>query len=143
MLCSMCNQREAVCERAVDSVVGKIKTYLCLECLQKVSSPLEESAPLADFWNNENYKVVCPSCGTKLDDFLNSSFVGCAKCYDSFDADIERVVSTIHGKCTNVGKVPEKLFNQNVKKYTKKSAIDMSWDPNNMQTDYYEGGKKN
>lgn len=141
MLCSICNSKEAVCERSVDSSVGKIKTYLCLECLQKISSPIEESSHVSDFWNKDNKEIVCSNCGTSLEKFLNSNYVGCAKCYENFDADIERVVVSIHGKCSNVGKVPERIFNQNVNKYTKKSAIDRAWDPNNIE--YSNGGDKN
>lgn len=143
MLCSLCNKNEAVCERYIESTVGNIKVPLCLDCMHKVLEQAEEPKQISDFWDSESYEICCPCCKTSLDDFLASNYLGCSKCYEVFRADIERVVATIHGRNVHVGKVPEKVFDGNTKKYNDLQKAKVFGDykkVNNLNENLFKGG---
>ncbi len=61
-------------------------------------------------WNNDFGQkiVVCNRCGTTLDDFLNTGFVGCSDCYKAFYSDLKDFSLDVHGRCVHTGKVPSK-----------------------------------
>ena len=62
-------------------------------------------------WNNDFNKpkqtLVCKTCGTSLDDFLTTGFVGCANCYKVFRDSMQEFALDIHGRSAHVGKVPK------------------------------------
>lgn len=61
-------------------------------------------------WNNDfgQKSIVCNRCGTTLDDFLNTGFVGCSDCYKAFYAYLKDFSLDVHGRCVHTGKVPSK-----------------------------------
>lgn len=121
MLCSMCNFKDAVCEKTIDMGYGKFVVYLCESCALKVKSNEEtKEEELSDFWKTENMEVICPRCKTTVSTFEQSNYVGCEKCYEVFRPEVERAISIIHGNSHHVGKVPEKVFNKQSQNYNRK-----------------------
>lgn len=111
MLCSMCNFKDAVCEKVIDLGYGKVDVYLCEACAVKVKSNENvKDEEISDFWNSGNMEVVCPRCKRRVSDFEQTSYVGCEKCYEVFKPEVERAISIIHGNTHHVGKVPEQVF---------------------------------
>lgn len=50
--------------------------------------------------------VMCPRCGTSLDDFKRTSLVGCANCYTAFCEEILKTVRFLQGRTVHTGKHP-------------------------------------
>ena len=51
--------------------------------------------------------LQCKYCGTTLDDFLTTGFVGCANCYQAFRDYLPEFALDIHGRNMHVGKLPK------------------------------------
>lgn len=64
-----------------------------------------------DILNEEN-KLICPQCGTKYDELLETGKFGCGYCYISFREQIKPIIRRIHGTIFHKGKVPNKYKNQ-------------------------------
>lgn len=47
---------------------------------------------------------VCPTCSATIDDILETSYVGCATCYDFFREELLPVIMKIQGAEEHVGK---------------------------------------
>ena len=71
--------------------------------LFKMKSEIEEEY----FGQMRNSSIVCRFCKTSLQDFLDTGFVGCARCYDSFKQYARELALDIHGRVGHVGKVPK------------------------------------
>lgn len=61
---------------------------------------------LNDDYHYEEQEICCSKCKTKLSDFLDTGFVGCAHCYDEFKDYAISLAQDVHGRATHVGKVP-------------------------------------
>lgn len=58
-------------------------------------------------WNEiMNTEKTCPSCGTKLSVFFETSMLGCPNCYRSFANELKPILREMHGKIVHVGKNP-------------------------------------
>ena len=64
----------------------------------------------------QNRVLQCKRCGTTLDDFLTTGFVGCADCYSAFKDYIEEFAIDIHGRARHIGKVPKIEFTKAAKR---------------------------
>ena len=51
--------------------------------------------------------VVCPTCGTSFDDFVENSRFGCADCYGVFDLFINDKMKQLQGSESHKGKHPK------------------------------------
>lgn len=63
-----------------------------------------------DFDNDDfsiNRRIYCKNCGTSLNDFLDTGFVGCAQCYETFRTYALKLAEDIHGRGIHIGKVPK------------------------------------
>lgn len=49
----------------------------------------------------------CPSCGTTLNYFLKTGYLGCPDCYENFKQEVESGILKIHGSIIHVGKKPK------------------------------------
>lgn len=49
---------------------------------------------------------VCPVCGTKLSAFLETSMLGCPKCYVAFEGELKQILREMQGKTVHIGKNP-------------------------------------
>lgn len=70
-------------------------------------------------WNsdfNQTETLVCRKCGTTLDDFLHTGFVGCFECYKTFYPYLKDFAIDVHGRCVHTGKVPSKEATKAAKK---------------------------
>jgi len=47
---------------------------------------------------------ICPTCNATIDDILETSYVGCATCYDFFRVEFLPVITKIHGAEEHIGK---------------------------------------
>lgn len=138
MLCSMCNQKEAVMDREVDLGYGKVHVFLCESCANKVQqNQPEPTVEVLDFWTQDEGTLVCPKCKATAQDIEKTNYVGCDKCYQVFEPEIERVLTIIQGKCSHVGKSPSKYMSFNKPK-TSSSKI-----KSNIKTERMETGKFN
>ncbi len=50
------------------------------------------------------YDKICRRCGTRLNDFYNTSMLGCENCYKEFAPEIEIALKKMQGKTFHVGK---------------------------------------
>lgn len=79
----------------------KVDSYMvCEDCLYL-------SATAAIKMTDED--LSCEGCGTKLEEILKGSRMGCAKCYDCFEKTLEHVTKAVQvgGGERHVGRVPE------------------------------------
>lgn len=53
-------------------------------------------------------EVYCKVCKISLKDFLDTGFVGCARCYEVFKPYVRDFAIDVHGRANHVGKVPKK-----------------------------------
>ena len=125
MKCQKCGEREATTH--VKKVINGYKQeyYLCADCAQE--------AGLMNFQNMDfgigNFlsgifggdkklqsgepeilkgASVCPTCGMRIQEFLDGGKLGCSDCYDAFRGRLVRPLRQIHGACEHVGKVPQR-----------------------------------
>lgn len=52
--------------------------------------------------------IYCKRCKTTLIEFLESGFVGCSSCYETFKEDAKAFAFDVHGMGGHVGKMPKK-----------------------------------
>ena len=52
--------------------------------------------------------IYCKRCKTTLVEFLESGFVGCSNCYETFKDDAKSFAFDVHGMGGHVGKMPKK-----------------------------------
>ena len=123
MLCEQCKQREATVKYV--EVMNGVKTEhnLCGYCASKLdigqfSAVFEGEFSLASLLSGllgiqDTEKkdgklagVVCPSCGTTYEDFVEGSRFGCADCYSVFGPLLGENIRHLHGSEKHVGKRP-------------------------------------
>lgn len=123
MLCEQCKSREATV-KYVEVVNGvKAEHNLCGQCAAKLdigqySAIFEGEISLAKLLsgllgvpNTEKQDkkladVVCPTCGTAYEEFVNTSRFGCADCYSVFGPLIGENIRHLQGSEKHVGKRP-------------------------------------
>ncbi len=75
--------------------------YICSECFQKQVHNLKNKN-----FSTKNDNKVC-FCGTKLQEIFESGYVGCAKCYDTFNSELYPNIKLQHfEKIQHIGKIP-------------------------------------
>ena len=106
MLCERCKIREANIKYT--EVINGVKTEhnLCSQCAKELdfgqySALLDGEFPLGKLLSgllgleddeeetDVRGNVVCPTCGTSFEDFVENSRFGCADCYGVFDLFIK------------------------------------------------------
>lgn len=126
MLCEECREREATVH--LTKIVNQQKTeaHLCEECARKRSDQflMEPSFTfhniLAGLFEPEEVssvslgpkvvqRVRCENCGLSFADFRRLGHLGCSRCYDQFESQLEPVLRRIHGATRHVGKVPARV----------------------------------
>lgn len=115
MKCSHCNHNEANThyKRIVNGV--KEEMYLCEECARELGIMDFEPFSMDSFFggllgagasalNALTGIDRCPSCGSTLNDIVNSGKLGCAQCYSKFEDKLAPSIEKIHGNTKHVGK---------------------------------------
>ena len=47
---------------------------------------------------------ACPVCGLTRRELYAHGQMGCARCYETFDAEVQRALKEIHGETRHLGK---------------------------------------
>ena len=123
MLCERCKIREASIQDT--EVINGVKTEhnFCAQCAKELdigqySAIFDGEFPLVKLlsgllgWEEPVKKegkfqqVVCPSCGTTYEEFVENSRFGCADCYSVFDVLIHDNIKQLQGSDRHNGKRP-------------------------------------
>lgn len=110
MLCDECKQNEAV-YHTVNKYNGKrTEVHLCADCRRARLSGEGRAAKNASPLINERKceTRVCTFCGTTLEDFAASGYVGCEYCYAAFGKEIDERLPKMRQGSVHVGKSPSK-----------------------------------
>lgn len=123
MLCEKCKIREANIKYT--EIIGGTKTEhnLCSHCAREMdlgqyTAILDGEFPLGKLLSgllgiedyeeetDERARVVCPTCGTSFEDFVENSRFGCPDCYGVFDLFISDKMKQLQGSGSHKGKRP-------------------------------------
>lgn len=124
MKCEKCKVNEATTHirREINGV--KSEHHLCSECAKEFRHNNSFAASqdfglgniFSTFFGNkpgaysepEILKApdVCPLCGMRYNEFVETGKLGCSECYDTFRGRLIRPLKQIHGACEHIGKVP-------------------------------------
>lgn len=123
MLCEKCRIREA--NIRYTEVINGVKTEhnLCSQCAQEMdfgqySAIIEGEFPLGKLLSSllglsassarpqRMEEVVCPTCGTTYEEFIENSRFGCADCYHVFDLLIGEKIKKLQENSSHTGKQP-------------------------------------
>ncbi|MGE0443412.1 MAG: UvrB/UvrC motif-containing protein [Gemmatimonadales bacterium] len=114
MKCDRCGLNESVV--SVNHVEGGETRlhHLCAKCaaekgIQTAASVADNPlagliAGLGSAAAGAGSDVVCPSCGTTLQDLKDSGRVGCAACYQAFAEPLRELLRRLHGSAHHTGK---------------------------------------
>lgn len=81
--------------------------HLCEECARKKGISISVNGePLQDESPEEivEEEKVCSGCGMKLSEFRSKGWLGCSRCYNEFDEQIEKLLVQVHGSSVHKGK---------------------------------------
>jgi protein arginine kinase activator len=117
-MCDACNQNPATI-RLVAFINGKrTERNLCAECMEKQKLQLRAEgmqSMLSALWNSvqsareKHPGLVCSECGLAYDEFLKTSRLGCADCYQAFRRQLTPLLKRLHGSTQHAGHVPEQV----------------------------------
>lgn len=124
MLCEKCKIREANIKYT--EVIGGVKTEhnLCSQCASETdfgqySAIFDGEFPLGKLLSGllglpsatqkqqKMLEVVCPTCGTTYEEFIEDSRFGCADCYHVFDLLIGEKIKKLQESDSHTGKKPK------------------------------------
>lgn len=121
MLCTRCKKRDATVyiSQTVNGVKSEIR--LCSECAKSedgytnIAADSLFSGIFSDGLFNAAFGTPkrvadkqCPLCKMTGRELASSGRVGCAKCYEVFNTELDSIVSGIHGGARHKGTPPEK-----------------------------------
>ena len=117
MLCEKCGKREATVH--ISSTVNGVKTEkrLCSECAEKENGhpffSLGTDSLFSGFFGQSLFgsadpgvQKKCEFCGQTLAQLVKSGRAGCAKCYETFDSELDKIITGIHGSARYSGALP-------------------------------------
>jgi len=125
MKCQKCGINTATTSIKTN-IGGKGESYLlCPECAAQLGfEPLNPFGkfPFDSFFGSimggapqhkKSEKVKrCEGCGLSMPDIAESGKMGCAKCYDTFHAELMPSIERIHGKAQHTGQKPKEAAPQ-------------------------------
>lgn len=139
MLCEQCKKREATVKYV--EVVNGVKTEhnLCGYCASQLdigqfSAVFEGEISLASLLsgllgiqdtekNDGKFAgVICPSCGTTYENFVESSRFGCSDCYSVFGPLLVENIRHLQGSDRHVGKRPDSVVREEAAKAQARAA---------------------
>ena len=121
MLCEKCKIREANI-KYTEVINGVKKEHnLCTQCAKEMdfghySAIFDGDFPLGKslLGVEENsqkeeklQQIVCPTCGTSYQEFVENSCFGCQDCYSVFDLLIRDKIKKLQGSVNHTGKKPK------------------------------------
>lgn len=99
MQCEKCGNNSATVFAKIGDDFGE-ELYVCSECFQERKNK-HKLGIKSDF---QDCQKVCV-CKMTLDEILQSGYVGCEKCYKTFEQELLPIVKKIHGKISHTGKI--------------------------------------
>jgi protein arginine kinase activator len=144
MLCQRCQQRQATVFFSQTIGNQTTQAHLCEACAQEQTQGYGGMSPfafnpfsaLSDFLNNfmnwnegaitevnsgragsvaVDPQLQCPYCGYQLSTFRQNGRLGCTKCYESFKAALQPLISSIHGNVQHIDEGVKIEKNESVK----------------------------
>lgn len=115
MKCERCNINNAThhYKKNINGVITE--KFLCASCASEENMsfkvftgpvfPPISFAPFAVASPAE--KARCGKCGTTLDEFNETAYLGCAYCYDELRLYLEPIIKKLHGGTQHNGKSPK------------------------------------
>jgi len=124
MLCEKCkkNQANIIYTHLVNGVLSK--TALCNDCA-KDELPFNSEINLFSKTFNKKSADVCTLCGSTLNDIIHTGKIGCAKCYEVFQNELDQIIKSIHGNVTHTGRTPGEIGKINSLKKQLKEAVSL------------------
>ncbi|MDR1765302.1 MAG: UvrB/UvrC motif-containing protein [Lachnospiraceae bacterium] len=123
MLCERCKIREANIQYT--EVINGVRTehHFCTQCAKEMdfgqySAIFDGEFPLGKLLSGllgigepvqkeeKIQQIVCPTCGTTYEEFVDNSRFGCADCYSVFDLLISDKMKQLQGSEQHTGKTP-------------------------------------
>ena len=114
MLCSNCGIKDANFHYKHISGGQQTELHLCADCAKELGYIKEKEnlfgfpSFLGDFLSSTKTiqsPLSCPSCGMGFDKVRRSGFLGCDKCYETFEKPIETMLSKIQPSTTHKGRL--------------------------------------
>ena len=129
MLCEKCKKRTATVFYN-ENINGKMRSFsLCGECaarlrekgeLQDITSMSGSFAdPFSELQDNLfggffgissplalSTEKKCPRCGSTYASIVKEGRVGCPECYATFEAELSRMIHSMHGTTSHTGSIP-------------------------------------
>lgn len=135
-LCDRCKKNTATV--LVESIVNGVKSqnHLCQECVVKLESSFGNIGNIGNIANianisfdsflksfletivfgseyftkpmETNVNPVCGTCGQTYEEFMQTSRLGCADCYNVFRPQLEVLLKNIQGSNVHDGKIPSR-----------------------------------
>ena len=117
MLCDSCKERDAVINLTQVEHDSKVTLHLCEQCAQEKGVETGVAvlkSPLGGFITAMGKGATsamptpadglrCSSCGATLKDFQDTGRLGCAECYQAFNAYLRDLLRRLHGSSQHVG----------------------------------------
>jgi len=117
MLCDNCKERDAVINLTQVEHDSKVTLHLCERCAQEKGVETGVAvlkSPLGGFITAMGKGATnvlptpadglrCAACGSTLRDFRETGRLGCAQCYEAFDAHLRDLLRRLHGSSQHVG----------------------------------------
>jgi len=146
MLCENCHKNEATFHYRETINGVSTEHHLCAACAANTDSSnytsILDAFPFTQLLGSllgsiagagealkeqdDNSKMVCPTCKMSYSEFVKNSIFGCPDCYDVFGLLITDKLKKLHGSDTHIGKRPLAYSD---------TAVKTDDNKNNIQTD--------
>ncbi len=135
MICKVCGKNNAEIYYK-QTVNGHTEEYaLCSECAEKLQSSGKINIKMPSLFDDFGFgfandgvyglkellgfsndtklnkiaeKKKCTLCGSTFDELVTNGKVGCSKCYEVFEKELQNSIERIHGRTGYAGKIHEK-----------------------------------
>lgn len=114
-ICDDCGKHDAIYQvKVVDSEGNAQELNLCEECARKrgIGEGMKPSVAelfakaLREKVEAQDKKLVCGSCGLTYLEFKKLGRLGCARCYEAFQARLLPLIQRVQGATHHTGKRP-------------------------------------
>jgi len=123
MYCQVCQKNEATIHLTEISDGVRSEMHLCEHCAQEEGIAVKSHLPInellanllstqpanEELFDGSEQEVVCPHCGSTLEQFSKKAVLGCPYDYEVFEKSLLPLIERAHnGKTIHCGKVPSK-----------------------------------
>ena len=104
MLCMECKRNPAVIKVPMNYNGNIVNIALCKQCAMSLGILKPNNILAEAFGLLEEPEKRCKYCGTSFEDFSQTGYLGCPKCYEAFAREIAPTIRKIHGNVRHVGR---------------------------------------